>query len=274
MKMKKTLLSLAMVSVLGFASASASAEVMLDFIVNETSAAPSITIGANTFGDSTLNADELNGSYVELFTATSASTFVTSAYWQGASFSTNEGVTLITPSTNGGVGSGLNITYGLYAIFSATGTYAADGTFTGTTAAITFYIDPTNNTTISFLAGDTGFSTPTVTNGADDYVIATSSSLVDGDGNLSTGLANGNFDIVFGSFTLTDPDGTSYFVSPDPFYLTLDLSGQFVEFIPGGTSELTGTADGHFAVPEPASLALLGLGLLGMGLAKSRRHSA
>jgi hypothetical protein len=50
-------------------------------------------------------------------------------------------------------------------------------------------------------------------------------------------------------------------------------SGQLNNFTPVGTQEINGSLDVTFAVPEPASVALIGLGLMGLGLSRRRKQA-
>ena len=252
---KKALAATAVAAAFAAASFSASAQEFQDFIVDEGS------IPGNTAV--TFEADKINGAYSERITFGPGGSFVTSAYANFGIFLENQGTVQVTEST-------LGAEYGLYALFTSSGTVSGGPgvfTFSGSDAEVRVFIDPENDT--DFALGATGADPVILGDNADDYLIASADELVSGTGVLVTGVG-GFFDIVLDGFTLT-VDGEEYFISPDPFYIRVNIDGDFDNFTPVGNQTLTGDVSAVFLIPEPGSLALLGFGLLGLALGLRRR---
>ncbi len=227
-------------------------------------------------------ADQLSGQYDEVLTILNATQFSTEAIFNAGGWFSN-GIAQST-QVNGFGASG----YGLYAKFTGFGTYAPNGSggfnFVGGSGAIEIWADANQDTNYD-VALTTAGAVPSVSNlvnvgGAatitDDVLLGTANLITAAQGQTASGLANGNFELVFGDFALANPDGLAYFTAPRPFYLVLDLNGNFQSFTPsiGSSVQLLGSSANAFfnKAPEPGALALVSLALLGMSAAMRRNR--
>jgi hypothetical protein len=268
MKFNMKLIQASMIAAMATVSAGASAVAFPDFQVTEGSVPGS---AANTF-----TADKITGNYVEVVTFDGAGNFATSIKWQAGQFVANDGTTPLTTQL-GSFGSG---GYGLYGLLQGSGTYntvAGVTTFTfNPGGSLAVWIDPDANTT--FTAPATGNLAWTTGNTGDpDYQIA-SGAMIDGVGTLDPSLQSCDPGINCGSFGTTTSfllttAGKNYFTSPSPFYNLMFESGQLNNFEVAGTQTINGSLDVVFGVPEPTSIALMGLGLLGLGVSLRRKQA-
>lgn len=267
--MKKALLSIGMAGLMGLTAGAANA----GFVANSFQVNEAIAAGFGT----TVTADFINGSYTEYFTPTGASTFSTTAVWKGTSMSFNNGTANSLLGGNESLFGG-EIGYGLYAVFTSTGTFTTSGsvtTLTGTTGSISLYIDKNQNTTFTY--GADGTISYTLGTTSDDILIGGTSTLISAVGNVDiSSAAAGNFDFIFGDLVLTDPDGLSYFNGTTIKFAT-DIQGNVNDFDPTVSqvfSQSSANVQLGYYVPEPGSLALLGLGLAGLGAIQRRKQQA
>jgi hypothetical protein len=220
-------------------------------------------------------ADKITGNYTEIANFNPNGTFTSNLVWTAAAFVANDGQTQLNASQTG-----LSSQYGIYALYSANGTYSTNATtgrtdflFAPGTGALSVYLDQTNNTTFT-----EGTSNYVVAANSDDLILANGQPL-SGNGFIdptNSQCVRGIFCGAFGSttsFSLT-AEGSGFFIAPSPFYQLSFQSGQVNNFTPSGRQVVNGSLDVTFNnVPEPGSIALLGLGLAGLGMSRSRKSA-
>lgn len=259
------------VAMLMLLPASAKAE-YLDFLVDESVVAET----TNSF-----EADSFNGYYKEILSFDGEGNFAATLIAGWSTYLKNEGedgVTTSFLSLNQGEFASEN-NYGMYTIYTATGTIsqisATEFGFNTTTGSAEIWLDLDSNTNLEGALPAVGGVYPTLSDIDDDEMILSASTIYFERNVLEMGVG-GYFDIRFSDPTLT-AFGSQYWPSLVGIsFLTATVDGDFNEFNPlteQGFAQSGGDLSANFTVvPEPSTLVLFGLGLIGTAVAIRRKR--
>ncbi|RVT53435.1 flocculation-associated PEP-CTERM protein PepA [Rubrivivax albus] len=219
-------------------------------------------------GETGFEVRNLNGSYVEKFQA-----FFVGPQLNFAATILADWNSFVGMNGAGINGTGLDNDYNLYAVVQATGFVSGANSFFATGATLSLFMDANQDADLSLAGIDNGTLAFTGA-GAGDVLLASSTTLLSGSGTTSASAGSDGFAVLFDDFVLT-ATGEDFFIAPRPFYIRVysdgDINDGTVETVAPGLFEIQGDLSAEFRIPEPGTLALAGLALLGAGVARRRK---
>ena len=265
-------------------------------VATQASALDMFTVNPSVLGGpaSTFNADFTSGISSELLTITSPTTVTGSGWMQFTGFS-NGATPLFSPTTGLGSNYGLYLQYTLAdTLVSPLGTMGmANSLYDVTSLNFSLMADLGLNT--SFTSANALTSTAATVGGttSDDIVLATGKIAFPGTAGFDklggaylntvqllavcTGAGTASLGgVPMADSSCTSNTGSKYLAGPVPFYgiAFTEFNNTTTGVTRNGALIGINGASGGITVPEPATLALLGVGLLGIGSTLRKRKSA